>query len=104
MNLDKTLKLSIITGALLTGFSFFFYFVVFLPQKERTRIKENAEASSKLVICLQAAEKAGTVLWDVECLKMGQEPGCSLPPELADPMDDNLWYVREECFRKYPQR
>jgi len=104
MNLDKTLKLSIVAGALLTGFSFFFYFVVFLPQKERTRIRENAEDSSKQAICLQAAEKAGVVVWDEECLKMEQGAGCNLPPGLANPMSDDVKYLREECFRKYPQR
>lgn len=104
MNLDKTLKLSVIAGALLTGFSFFFYFVVFLPQKERTRIEENAEASSKRTICLRATEDAETLVWDEECLKMGREPGCNLPPGLANPMNDDVKYLREECFRKYPQK
>lgn len=102
-NIDKAVKLSMIGGALLAGFSFFYYFVIFLPQKEQARIEESAEMEEKRDICLRAAKAANDVLWNMECADLGREENCELPPEIADPMDDNLRYVRDECFKKYPQ-
>ena len=103
-NIDKAVKLSIIASALLVGFSFFYYFIIFLPQRERARIEKAVEMEEKRNICLQAAAAAGSTLWNAACFELGREESCQLPSELADPMDENLRYVRDECFKKYPQK
>lgn len=102
-NIGKAVKLSVIAGALLVGFSFFYHFVVFLPWKEKASTEKAAEMQARRNICLQATEAANNTLWNSACAELGLGENCNLPSEIADPMDENLRYIRDECFKKYPQ-
>jgi len=43
--LDKTIKLGVLLAILVASFSVFYYFVIFLPQKEGTKLELQKEAS-----------------------------------------------------------
>lgn len=45
INLDKVIKVSIISAIVLVGFSAFYYYVIFLPQKEQAKLELQKEAS-----------------------------------------------------------
>ena len=114
------LKLVLLLAALATAFSVFYYLVIFLPEKERTRIelerelaateaaKEASEEAdrqfnqSMLEACLADAESDYNSNWDGECKSQGLSKDCRLPQYNADSIDDTRSERKDDCFKQYP--
>lgn len=113
----KRLGLCLGTVALLViSFSVFYYYVVYMPQKnESERIYKEQKAKEKeeyLINCSGVADKAYLVNWAGEC---GQPPffidsktgkmeinvsKCALPLEIADRLEKSYQVARNECYKK----
>ena len=87
IDVDKAIKLSIIGSMLLVSFSFFYYYVIFLPQKEQAGIdrqkqeqlmKDQKEHEAKqqaeqaLNTCMADAEERYSNQWYTECKSRGE--------------------------------
>ncbi|OGK46200.1 hypothetical protein A3B46_03270 [Candidatus Roizmanbacteria bacterium RIFCSPLOWO2_01_FULL_39_19] len=90
-----------------------YYFVIFLPQKEWTKIdlqKKEQQATDRqkvanrayLNICLSGADSAYSEHWDSECKVRGLKEDCSLPFANADRNEELRRKSKDECFKKYP--
>ena len=95
--LDKAVKLSVIIGSLLAGFSIFYYYLFYIPNTEKEKaqqviqekqtqleLQEQIEAQrlqaqkeeesvkiEKLEKCFQEAEENYKYAWSVACTKLG---------------------------------
>lgn len=87
IDVNKAIKLSIIISVLLISFSFFYYYVIFLPKKEQTRIntekqeqfskelkeeREKKEAEQALNTCIATVEENYSNQWLKECKAQGK--------------------------------
>lgn len=106
---DDVIKFGIVAGILIISMSIFYYFVIFLPQKERekTELKreelETIEANRTLLNdCLREAERKSNDFWNKMCRGQGLKEDCSLPQHNADSAKEYLDDWKEECFKKYP--
>ena len=118
--LNKVIKLSIIAGVLIIGFSVLYYFTIFLPSKERARLEQQARDNKErkfnainLDRCLEEAEQIHS-----EKLKNILELGKSCENKTTldlkrcwEGVNEALYYVdielqqeRNNCFKRYPQR
>ena len=116
LNLNKWIKLSIIAGMLLISIAIFYYFVIFLPQQEKLKLKrqnirQDAEEYKKsynermLDACLGDAYTSYINTWNENCKTAGinhKDSGCSLPISLADSHARYYKDLKEECFKRYP--
>lgn len=100
ITLDRVIKLSIVFVVLLVGFSFFYYYVIFLPQKEQAKLKQNQLAEEKLNICLTGAEKESKRLYLLNVVNCKTAECFN---ELGEGLDKMTREDKDECFRKYPQ-
>ena len=97
-------------AALIVALSIGYYFVIYLPQKDRLKeesIKQSqqqAEANKMLLNrCLVSAETRGSEFWDSECESQGLKKDCRLPTYNADRVDSHIKDNKNECFKRYPQ-
>ena len=121
--MDKSIKFSIIAGILLISLSFFYYLVIFLPQKERTRQaqqireyndkvrteqeeKEKAEQAKStndflLNICLDEAEKN---YWNYMKLNGTEKEDGTVwaQDKYWDRGEKNKKDEIANCYKKYP--
>lgn len=100
---------------LIIALSFAYYFVIFLPEKEKAKLEqEKIEQEDKqkqwllnktgLENCLKDAEKTENDFWNKTCKDvLGKKDGCLLPQDYADRVDAHGKNLREECFKKYTQ-
>lgn len=108
-------NLSVIATFLLIGFSVFYYFVIFLPEKERGRVEQvrqeglnkeiqKREQETKLDTCFNQAYEAYIARWNGICKIDGLEEKCKLPADRSEPTQIYYKELKDECFRKYPQQ
>lgn len=126
IEVDKATKLSIIGSMLLVSFSFFYYYVIFLPQKEQARIdqqkqeqltKELKEQKAKneveilLNSCLLDAENKWKN-WGQQLSKKADECRiqgggiCRTAEAFVEAFEKNdvqLKQDKDECFKRYQQ-
>lgn len=111
--LDKAVKISIIAGSLVVALSIAYYLVIFLPQKEKTRIeqqKQEQEARAEqekintdnLNKCLdneaQKISKTTNALAKLAREGKNMDLGTSL-----DEAEGDYLIRKADCFKKYPQ-
>ena len=94
LDIDKATKISVIAGILLISVSFFYYYVIFLPQKEQARLEqqrqeqsakeekerqaierelqERKEAKQNLDACIDNAKTRYSNRWEEECEARGK--------------------------------
>lgn len=84
--LDKVVKISIIVGTLIVALSIAYYLVIFLPQKEKTRVEQQKQ-DQQTEEQKENAEKA-------EISKKENQNKLLLSACLAD-ADDNYWNYME---------
>lgn len=96
-----TFNLSVIATFLLIGFSVFYYFVIFLPGKERVKEEEMQTRKIQLSDCLQRVEQNYKENWDKNCKTKNLEPSCTLPSYIANSVEDNRKQLKDECFKRY---
>jgi len=159
INFDKLAKGVLIFSLLLVAISFFYYYVIFLPQKEESRLeqqrqeqlakeykeqeaKEDIQKNKELLDnCLTGAVNTYSRQWDRECEAQGllteeckellnmsfedyqkkynlsgllegysdyvikkNECSCRLPTHKADDLESYRKELKDECFKKYPQK
>ena len=101
--LDKAVKISIMTGALILALSTAYYVGIFLPKKEATRIEEKkrAETRQSREDCLAEVEKkyaADTKNREAQ-LERTRKDSYLVPFSKSYDRDEAM----QECFNKYPQ-
>ncbi len=93
--IDSFIKLSIGIGILLVSLSITYYFLFFLPAREKARI-ENLEK------CLSAVNSNYEKAWDHNCELLSRPENCILPLPVADSLDKYYREQKEDCFKKHP--
>lgn len=116
--MDKSIKFIAIGAMALISFSVFYYFVIFLPSKERMTLEqkrseflfqENEKQTNKLMLdaCLADALDSYNTTWNSNCRNSGIDrrgDGCALPHNVADSLNEYYKQTKDECYKKYPQR
>jgi hypothetical protein len=92
--LDSFIKLSVATGILLVSLSISYYFVFFLPSREKTR-------TANLEKCLAVVNSDYEKAWDHNCEQLSRNDNCSLPLPVAESLDNYYREQREDCLKKY---
>jgi hypothetical protein len=92
--LDSFIKLSVATGILLVSLSISYYFVFFLPTREKTR-------TANLEKCLAAVNSDYEKAWDHNCEQLSRNDNCTLPLPVAESLDNYYREQREDCLKKY---
>ncbi len=97
IDFDKLTKGALIFSFLLVAFSFFYYYVIFLPQ-----VRE--EAKRNLNKCLLGTTDAYYYCRGIRGM-LGQIRDRRLPPGPGDRRcEERRKQDRDDCFRKYPQK
>ena len=93
--IDSFIKLSMGIGILLVSLSITYYFLFFLPSREKARI-ENLEK------CLSVVNSNYEKAWDHNCKLLSRSENCTLPLPVADSLDKYYREQKEDCFKNYP--
>lgn len=106
---------------ILIALSISYYFVVFIPNKEKYRLeleKQKIQAEqqkytngvkekqSKIILlnkCLDDAHESLSKDWDAQCKVQGKQSECTLQSFVSDKLELRYKEIKEECFKKYPQ-
>lgn len=128
----NTFQRMIGASLLIVSLSIAYYFIIFLPGKEKLQLqieqqkiesvirikqqeietvtkKEQENNKIKLEnklyldLCLKNASESFTNNWNTGCEKNGLGKQCELPTVWADTYTENLNSQKEDCFKKYPQ-
>jgi hypothetical protein len=91
--LDNFIKFSIGTGVLLVSLSIAYYFVFFLPSKEKTQTRN-------LEKCLTAVNSNYEKAWDYNCDQLSRDKNCTLPLPIAESLDKYYREQKEDCLKK----
>ena len=99
--MNKLLKIAIILAILLASSSVFYYFVIYIPQREKERQEIQTREITTSRILLQACldEVNGRLASLPDTLK-----GKSLSDDAVKLLLDMFQKQKDECFRKYPQK
>ena len=121
---NKFIKIGSVVGILLIGLSFFYYLVIFLPQKEKNRqdqlLKEEAQKAQEAA---KAAEEANTKSYLLDdCLRVAgnhysqnlesnclNKPTynadgsikCTINPDVIKNMQNIYQQEQNTCYNKY---
>lgn len=123
-SLDKAVKVSIILATLIFSLSVAYYFVIFLPQKEKLAIEQQKQtqeakdrkeeqakdeakqatddAKTALQDCLSQAYDEYSSDWDSQCKSTGLKANCSLDDTTL--VEKRYKDSKDECFKQYPQK
>ena len=93
--LDSFIKLSMAIGILLVSLSISYYFLFFLPSREKARTKN-------LEKCLSFVNSNYEKAWDHNCEQLSRNENCTLPLPVADSLDKYYREQKEDCFKNYP--
>lgn len=106
LTLRTIFNLSVIATFLLIGFSVFYYFVIFLPGKESTRLEqEEAKQSDRQVMinaCLKKAYESYKAKWNSICKLDGLKEDCTLNTDRSEIINDYHKDLKDECYKRYP--
>ena len=99
--MNKLLKIAIILAILLASFSVFYYFVIFIPHREKGRQEiQTREINSGRILLQGCLDEVNGRLADLpDSLK-----GKSMSDEAVKLILDMFQKQKDECFRKYPQK
>lgn len=85
-----------------------YYLVVFLPQKEKMRLKEaetiRQESSLGLRACIAKAEDDRLAFWNQNCSSSGLDDNCSLPTETSNNVTKYYESWKDDCYKLYSQK
>jgi hypothetical protein len=102
-DINTILKLSVAVAVLLIGLSIAYYFVIYIPSKDKAKEKEmNFQRYYNQVrynACIEGAEEAYHQRWQGYCNanKLGKD--CSIPVIFANDFQEQLRKDKEECRR-----
>lgn len=104
-------------AVLIASLSIAYYFVVFLPSKEKAKQelelkkiqaeqdfkREQAkDREMKISQCLDEAYISFSHDWDNTCELQGKEKECSLPSYISDNLNERYEKNKRECIERYP--
>jgi hypothetical protein len=109
--ISKAISFSVV----LIGIAVFYYYVVFLPNQEQTKLdfqkqqEQTAEYNARvnntlLQACLDKAEKNYNAEWEIGCNTEKLKNDCNLPLYLADNIKKDRNDAKDFCFKQYPQK
>ena len=112
MLVKRILMITAIVVILVIGFSFIYYYIIFLPKnkqaelewdKERYYKEEEREKREETNFqeCLDKAKDIYTILWNRECKKRALPDGFNLPADVANNLNKYYEDMREDCFIRY---
>jgi len=110
IDFNKLIKGILTFSLLLIAFTLFYYFVIFLPQKERIKIElqqqEQWERTYALDDCLTRVEEERARLFSLNIGNCNRASGFDFDcmTELSDNSDKWEKEKKEECFKRYPQK
>ena len=85
-----------------------YYLIIFLPQKEKTRLKEaetiRQENSLGLRECIIKAENERLAFWNQNCSSNGLDDNCSLPTVISNNVTKYYESWKDDCYRIYSQK
>ena len=93
--IDSFIKLSIAISIILVSLSISYYFVFFLPSREKTR-------TANLDKCLATVNSDYEKAWDHNCKQLSRPDNCTLPLPVAESLDKYYREQKEDCFKNYP--
>ncbi|MBI4078810.1 MAG: hypothetical protein HY429_00755 [Candidatus Levybacteria bacterium] len=96
-------NLSVITCILLIGFSVFYYFVVFIPSKEKTKQELETHRKEQLQDCLSQAYDSYEKNWNEVCKIYNKEEKCNLSNSQSQRAEDRYKESKADCFKLYSQ-
>lgn len=114
------IKFSTVLSFLLIALSVFYYFIIFLPQKENQRLKIDAlkvsqqeldkmekkfkekERIKNINECITEAGNNYLESWNAECEYRGLKKECALPDSVSLRLDKIQKEGAEYCFKLYP--
>jgi len=113
--MGKLAKGVLIFSLLLVAISIFYYYVIFLPRKEESRLEQNeqeklieqereSEMREKLDSCLEVTRFSYSLCWNMHCRVLGREEDCELPFPRIDRCEEERERNKNECFKRYPQK
>ena len=99
---------------LIVALSIAYYFGIFLPQLETSKLKQSellnqqkqiskSENIKSLESCLMTVGINAAAFWNSECVAKGLNENCLLPQYNVDRADENRKEYQELCFKRYPQ-
>lgn len=103
-DINKLVKLSIIFSVFIISLSIAFYFVIYLPSKDKARERQLQENRELLDRCLNQKQERYEKAWANSCKELGKDNNCDLPTIISDGLDLMFRNDSEECYRRYPIR
>ena len=108
----NSLNSALAISAILIGSSSFYYYVLFLPQKEaaaREHAKEELAAQTQLQDtqealldgCLEQAKTNARIVWSNYCKERGQKDYCSLSVGAGEGLSIGFKEMTDECYKRY---
>lgn len=94
----------IVISILIIALSIAYYFVIFLPQRERHLDNLRAENAANLQLCLTNANQYELQAWKNACEKLGFDSNCLLPEQWSKVVADGYSQSVENCHKSYPQQ
>jgi hypothetical protein len=95
-----------ISSVLIVAISLAYYLVVFLPNKENTKLElelqEKIRRETLLQECVQQAQQDYRTSWDKACINSGLAKECSLPIKVAEAIKEGLELEQNYCYKLYP--
>jgi len=98
MNFQRLLALS----ALIIALSFAYYFVIFLPSKEKAKQELKQFNYEKLINCLNSLPNVYSLKWKEACQNRQLDDNCRLPSTTADSISEFIENVKEDCYKLNP--
>jgi energy-converting hydrogenase Eha subunit H len=102
--LDQVFKISIILTILLIGFSVFYYYVIFVPQKEEARLEQQKLNRAYREMCVSQAETRYNRC--LEAIRDFVDRGGIITPENVDVLQEdclkNFETAKDTCVKKHP--
>lgn len=97
--------------SLIVGFLIGYGYMSIRINKMEATIKELRESllddaldRALLKQCLNNAYEVYRKGWNQECERIGEEEECALPFDMVDRLDRRYEEMKEDCFKKYPQK
>ena len=100
--MDRLLKTSIIFCLLIITLSIVYYFVVYLPAKDRAKEKLLQMNSEQLDLCLDQQFKRYIISWGNNCKELGNVSNCDLSVPIAQRLDSMRKTDEEDCYKRFP--
>lgn len=103
--LEKITKLGIAGSFFLIAVAIFYYFVIYIPQRDKQKLDQQTnqakDIETKYQECVNDAYARYQDRWDRKCEALSEEKDCLLNRVYSDKYDEQLKYNKETCLELY---